>query len=112
MNLPYFIYIGYWIGVTASIKSSGSESLESPHVGGWCGNSFERFAGGWILLKPAVEGKVVLVEGKKVGLDALSFHRAHSPSVGTWQSSVSGSNKGQLPGRKQAVIRTVRCFVL
>lgn len=70
-----------------------------------------RFAEGWMLLKPAVEGKMVLVQ-KKVEIDALFVHSPHSPSVGAWQSSFSGSNTGQLPGRKQAIRHTVRCFVL
>lgn len=68
-----------------------------------------------MLLKPAIEGDVVLVEGKKGESYALLVHSLHSASVWVWQSSYRGSNRGQIWRRKQAIILAyckVRCFVL
>lgn len=60
-------------------------------------------------------GEVVLVEGKNGESYALLVRSLHSASVWVWQSSYSGSNRGQIWRRKQAIMLAyckVRCFVL
>lgn len=60
-------------------------------------------------------GEVVLVEGKNGESYALLVHSLHSASVWVWQSSYSGSNRGQIRRRKQTIMLAyckVRCFVL